>query len=508
MLLREGVMSDFARLKEETGNYTILYAEDNDALREQAGALLKKLFSKVYLARDGEEALQLFRKHRPLFVLSDIKMPKMDGLALTSLIHKSAPETKLIIMSAFDDKEYLFQAINAGIFRYLKKPVSIAALSGVLEDALLAIHEEEKQQLFFTHLKDIFNYQSAMVVMLQGEQIMLVSQRFLDFFGVNDKEEFLEKRDDLGACMLKHEGFLYNTPARTWLAEASKHPDALYHVKMTDHKHEMHHFIFKLHFIPEKEGYSIVSFDDITELNLLGLFDQKRKKEDDALHNQKAIMDLLEVVMRNHAKVKLYNFYRGLGITNDGLVIDAKETRLRIRSNYLQQKVIQIERHTILTSEALPYPVMCESLKNINVESQDIDFALVRFMPKSPIDRKSIRVEPDENHTITLFMNEHKFFGEIQIVDVSLEAVKVSMNALPAGMEIETVVRLDMIFTLDKKQIIINTEASLYKKSESNRMFYLVFLLHLPPAMKRPLTEYISKRQMQLIREFKGLQNG
>ena len=498
-------MSDLSSLKEEAQKYTILYAEDNDALREQAGSLLKKLFGTVYLAHDGEEAWQLFKQHRPSLVLSDIKMPKMDGMELVKHILEQAPDTKTIIMSAFDDKEYLIQAINTGVFRYLKKPVSISALSEVLGDVLETLRETEQRQIFLTHLKDIFNYQSAMVVMLQEVEILLVSQRFMDFFNVESKEEFLEKRGSLDACMLKHEGFLYTTPASTWYDEATMHPDALYHVKMTDHKHEMHHFIFKLHFVPEKEDYTIISFDDITELNLLGLFDQKRKKEDDALHDQKAILDLLDVVMRNHAKVKLHNFYRGLGIANDAVVIEAKEARLRLRSNYLQQKIIQVEKKTLLTSEALPYPVMCERLKSVNPESQDIDFISVRFMPTSPIDRKNIRVEPDDNHTITLFLNEHKFFGEIRIVDISIEAVKVSMNALPAGMEEDMIVRLDMIFTIEKRQMIVNSEAALYKKSEVNRMFYLVFKLHLPPSMKRPLTEYISKRQMQLIREFKGL---
>jgi len=82
------------------------------------------------------------------------------------------------------------------------------------------------------------------------------------------------------------------------------------------------------------------------------------------------------------------------------------------------------------------------------------------------------------------------------------------MNALPAGLEENEKVRLDMILTLEKRQVIVNTDAHLFKKYELNRFFYLVFMMESTPQMKRALTEYISKRQMQLIREFKGMQNG
>ncbi len=340
--------------------------------------------------------------------------------------------------------------------------------------------------------------------MMEKDSMILASQRFLDFFSVDSIEDFKAKRGDIGSCFLKHSGFLYNKEGKDWFSVASTHYDKLFHIKMINSKHEMNHFIFKLHSVPEKPDFSILSFDDITELNLLDLFDGKKSREDTSLSNQKAIFDLLDVIERNHAKVKLHNFYRGLSITNDAIISDTKNSHLHVKTNFLQQKAIQLDKRTIITSEALPHDVMCEEMTKNNFDEQRVVFKSVRFMPKSPTKRKTIRLEPDDDAKVTLFFNEHKFFGDVTIVDLSITGVKVTMTALPAGLEEDEIVRLDMILTVDKRQVIINTPAHLLKKTEKNRLFYLVFILDLPTTMKHTLTEYISKRQMQLIREFKG----
>jgi len=498
-------MSDIKRLKKEAKDFTLLYAEDNESLRHQAGTLLKKFFPIVYLAQDGEDALSQFKKHRPSIVITDIKMPKRDGMLLAKDIKSLCSETIIIVMSAFDDKEYLFEGIKLGIFRFIKKPVSAVELTEVLLEAVELLHKKENNKIFFAHLNDVFNYQSALVLMMEKERMILASQRFLDFFGVDSIEEFEEKRGDIGTCFLKHSGFLYNQENKNWFDVASRHQDKLFHIKMTDSKHEMSHFIFKFHSVPEKPDFSILSFDDITELDLLNLFDDKKNHEDKVLSNQKAIFDLLDVIERNHAKVKLHNFYRGLSIANDAIVSDTKNQRLHVKTNYLQQKAIQIEKRSIITSEALPNDLMCEEMIKNNFDEQSVIFKLLHFIPKSPTQRKSIRLEPNDDTHITLFFNEHKFFGDVKIIDLSINAVKVSMNALPAGLDEDEMIRLDMILTMDKRQVIINSPAHLLKKTESNRLFNLVFILDLPSGMKHSLTEYISKRQMQLIREFKGL---
>ena len=87
-----------------------------------------------------------------------------------------------------------------------------------------------------------------------------------------------------------------------------------------NHKGEIKHLIAKYQIIPEKDGYGILSFDDVTELRLLKLFDASQTNIDEKMQDTQAMFDLLEVIQRNSAKIELHNYYKGLSITNDALI--------------------------------------------------------------------------------------------------------------------------------------------------------------------------------------------
>ena len=74
-------------------------------------------------APDGELALPLIRQIQPDLLITDIKMPFMDGLALSELVRKELPRTKIVIISGYDDFAYAQQAIRMGVEQYLLKPI-------------------------------------------------------------------------------------------------------------------------------------------------------------------------------------------------------------------------------------------------------------------------------------------------------------------------------------------------------------------------------------------------
>lgn len=93
-------------------------------------------------AGDGEMALPLIRQVKPDVLVTDIRMPFMDGLALSKLVRQEFPEMKIVIISGYDDFEYARQAINIGVDRYLLKPITKNALLGVLEEIKEKIESE------------------------------------------------------------------------------------------------------------------------------------------------------------------------------------------------------------------------------------------------------------------------------------------------------------------------------------------------------------------------------
>jgi len=97
-------------------------------------------------AGDGEQALPMIRELQPDVLITDIKMPFMDGLALSNLVSKELPNTKIIIISGYDDFEYARQAIRIGVEQYLLKPITKVMLIKTLAEVQQKISSEREQE--------------------------------------------------------------------------------------------------------------------------------------------------------------------------------------------------------------------------------------------------------------------------------------------------------------------------------------------------------------------------
>lgn len=115
----------------------VLIVDDSQIMRD----VLKKFLGSFDLeiagtARDGEEAITLFRELMPDIVTLDITMPKVDGLAALREMKAINPAAKIIIVSAITDKSILLKALDAGAALFINKPVSEAAVKSAMEKIL------------------------------------------------------------------------------------------------------------------------------------------------------------------------------------------------------------------------------------------------------------------------------------------------------------------------------------------------------------------------------------
>ena len=111
-------------------------------------------FRLVGEANDGEMALPLIRKLKPDVLITDIKMPFMDGLSLSEIVKEEFPKIKIIIISGYDDFEYARQAIKAGVDQYLLKPVTRMTLRNVLLELKEKIEQDMEQKDYQTRYRD------------------------------------------------------------------------------------------------------------------------------------------------------------------------------------------------------------------------------------------------------------------------------------------------------------------------------------------------------------------
>lgn len=112
---------------------SILLAEDDGEVRETLRSLLVRWGVEVFDAPDGEAGLALFEKTQPHAVLTDIRMPRMDGFAMIEAIRKRQPHIPVAVVTAHSDYAYLSKAIEHGVDYLLLKPASTDRLYSVLE---------------------------------------------------------------------------------------------------------------------------------------------------------------------------------------------------------------------------------------------------------------------------------------------------------------------------------------------------------------------------------------
>jgi DNA-binding NarL/FixJ family response regulator len=118
---------------------SVLIVDDQELMRESLKILIdaNEAMRAVGLARDGQEAIRMVRDLRPDVVLMDIRMPELNGIECTRAIKEFAPETKVIILTTFNDDDYIFNAIKAGADGFLLKGVSKSELFS----SILTVHE-------------------------------------------------------------------------------------------------------------------------------------------------------------------------------------------------------------------------------------------------------------------------------------------------------------------------------------------------------------------------------
>lgn len=108
----------------------VLIADDQELIRQSLEIVLSahKDLDIVGTAKDGLEVLEMVRKTHPDVILMDIRMPKMDGVYCTKEVMEKYPKTKIIILTTFDDDEFVFSALKYGASGYLLKGVSMDEL--------------------------------------------------------------------------------------------------------------------------------------------------------------------------------------------------------------------------------------------------------------------------------------------------------------------------------------------------------------------------------------------
>ncbi len=265
----------------------ILYVEDEDEVRTLTTSILRSLVLNLAEAANGLEGLELFKKHngqensdeniKPFdLIITDINMPKMDGLKMLKEIHEIDPYIPSIITTAHNDADFLRESINQKVRGYVNKPLNlkdlieniiIAVEPKFLKDELVAANKNLEAQVEekTLELRSIIDSQQNMILVLDNGNVTNVNKTFLDFVGVGNIEEFKGKADCICELFLDHFDCDCDKKGE-WIEYFETLDDIQRIVRMKDT--EGLERIFQVNIKPfvYNTKHYVISFTDITEL--------------------------------------------------------------------------------------------------------------------------------------------------------------------------------------------------------------------------------------------------
>ena len=115
---------------------TLLYVEDDPETREEIAHFLKNKVSNLYTAENGKEGLEQYKQHKPTIIVTDIKMPIMNGLDMAREIKHIDKSVLIIITTAYNDTDLLIDCIDIGVNQFVLKPIILDKLTESIEKLL------------------------------------------------------------------------------------------------------------------------------------------------------------------------------------------------------------------------------------------------------------------------------------------------------------------------------------------------------------------------------------
>ncbi|WP_193726655.1 response regulator transcription factor [Paenibacillus guangzhouensis] len=147
--------------------YTVVVAEDEQIILEHIVEKVERTdpgFQVIATAMNGEDALELVKRHQPDILFTDVKMPLMDGIELTRHVKKLYPETHIVILSGYDNFTYARQALKLGVMDYLLKPMTGESLQDTLDEIKSKLDQRNQVQERNILTQDLNGLQSSRFV--------------------------------------------------------------------------------------------------------------------------------------------------------------------------------------------------------------------------------------------------------------------------------------------------------------------------------------------------------
>ena len=268
--------------KEILRNISVLYVEDENDVREFTSKLLSSILKNVFTAKDGQDGLSKYQENKSEIdlIITDINMPKMNGLDMCEQIRKDNHDIPIVITSAHNDSSFLKQAIEIGVNTYAMKPIDIYQLMESIIKAMepvflkrklveLNLSLESKIEQEVKKIKSILDAQDNIVIVTCKKEITNVNKKFLDFFGIENFDEFIKTKNNIFDFFQEEFGLITKgllAQQDCWIKYIKDLHEIDRVVKLKNLDNQDRIFTLNVDYYENKDDYYVFSLTDITEL--------------------------------------------------------------------------------------------------------------------------------------------------------------------------------------------------------------------------------------------------
>lgn len=171
---------------------TVLCVDDDETCLKLLSLMLRKKVAGFHMARNGREGFELFTRHQPDIVITDIMMPGMSGLDLAKCIRELDQKTSIIITTAFNSTDFLVQSIDLAVNQFVMKPFNEKYLVKAIEHCYQGILREralrEQNERILILSRALEESPAAVAILSEGGLIEFVNRKFSELTGWNSDE--------------------------------------------------------------------------------------------------------------------------------------------------------------------------------------------------------------------------------------------------------------------------------------------------------------------------------
>lgn len=404
-------------------NITLLYVEDDESIQRVLARRLEKMVKTLYVADDGDDGFEQFQKYQPDMVLTDVTMPKQNGIDMAKQIKEINENMPIIVLSAHGESSILLDSIEVGITGYLLKPINKDKLYTMLENTaktvcLEKINMQQQEQIIEQKiiLQNILDSEKSITVVTDFHTISFVNKEFLNFFNIENIEDFEKQHTSVLEVFQPHEDYLHkgllqeNTSAKALYSLIENTDETKRIVLLLNQSLEPKAYYINISLLEENKELYLINLMDITKMTIEKIDTQKKAYIDNltGVKNRNKFVEcfneeLLRVQRYNHPLTvaildidhfKKFNDTYGHLVGDEVLTLIATTINENVRTTDVfarwgGEEFIILFTDTKLDAAVLTSNILREKVENLEHKTAGkvtVSFGLAQYEPKDTLE--------------------------------------------------------------------------------------------------------------------------